>query len=266
MCIMFDFSFFHLQYKTVLRSRVRLRVRQATTMGDFDSNNMDLVNNVRALKIFSGRAPPECLAISTDRRDVYAAIKGQPRSTTATERSTATVRSLAQQEEVHNRASDDLYAILFMVTQKPASLIVPKDEDAVGTSGDGRRAWKELQGKYPKFTDETIHAKTAELVATAMISGQDQKYYFTEATIKHAEVEVMGERMADRRWKDIVVEGFSPGYEGIKLTMNRGPTFDITQIQTTMRYLYLENLSRSNGAEGGTAGRGIDMPAEPAVC
>ncbi|CAN0373449.1 unnamed protein product, partial [Scytosiphon promiscuus] len=150
-----------------------------------------------------------------------------------------------------------------MVTQKPASLIVLKHEDTTGTSGDGRRAWEELQEKYLKVTDETIRAKTAELAATTMKSGQDPDDYFTEAVIKRAEVEAMGEPMTDRRFKDIIVQGFSPEYESIKLMMYRDPTFDLAQIQTTMRHLYLDNLSRSNEAKGRIVGRGVAIKKKP---
>ena len=73
-----------------------------------------------------------------------------------------------------------------MVTQKPASLSVLKHEDATGTSGDGQKAWEELQEKHIKVTDETIRAKTAELAATTMKSGQDPDDYFTEATSHQA--------------------------------------------------------------------------------
>ncbi|CAM9499401.1 unnamed protein product [Laminaria digitata] len=76
----------------------------------------------------------------------------------------------------------------------------------------------------------------------------------------------MGELMTDRRFKDIVVQGFTPEYESIKLMMYRGPTFDLAQIQTTMRHLYVDNLSRSKEAGGRIAGRGIAMSAEPVVC
>ena len=58
-----------------------------------------------------------------------------------------------------------------------------KHEETTGTSGDGRRVWKELQEKYLKVTDETIRSKTAELAATTMKSGQDLGDYFTEAII-----------------------------------------------------------------------------------
>ena len=75
--------------------------------------------------------------------------------------------------------------------QKPASLIVLKLEDTAGTSGDGRRAWEELQEKCLKATDETICSKTAELAATTMKSAQDRDDYF-EAIIQRVEVEAMG--------------------------------------------------------------------------
>ena len=188
-------------------------------MGDVSNDSSNLANTVRGLKIFSGRVPSEfkdwrkqnCLVLSINRRDVFAIMKGQPRPTTATASSTATTgRSLAQQQEAYDRASHDLYAILFMVTPKPAYLIVLKHEDATGTSCDGRKAWDELQEKYLKVIDETISAKTAELAATTMKSGQDPDDYFTEAIIKRAEVEAMGEPVTDRWFKDIVVQGFTP--------------------------------------------------------
>ncbi|CAN0219174.1 unnamed protein product, partial [Scytosiphon promiscuus] len=104
-----------------------------------------------------------------------------------------------------------------------------------------------------------------------MKAGEDPDDYFTEATIKRAEVEAMGEPMTDRRFKDIVVQGFSPEYASIKLMMYRDPTFDLAQIQTTMRHLYLDNLyldnlSRSNETKGRIAGRGIAMSAESVIC
>ena len=93
-------------------------------MGDpNNSNTSNLANAVKGLKIFSGRVPSEfedwreqnCLVLSINRRDVYAIKKGQPRPTTATVGSTATTggRTLAQQQEAYDRASHDLYDILF---------------------------------------------------------------------------------------------------------------------------------------------------------
>ena len=44
--------------------------------------------------------------------------------------------------------------------------------------------------------------------------------------------------------------------------MYRDPSFDIYQMQSTMRHLYLDYLSRSSGAKGTIAGRVVAMTAE----
>lgn len=111
------------------------------------------------------------------------------------------------------------------------SLLVPKHEDATDTSNDGRKASEELQDNYLKVSGETIRGKIAELAATPMISGQDADDYFTEAKIKRAEVEAMGEPTTDQHPMDIVVEAFSFN-ESIKLLTHRDRTFNLTQIQT----------------------------------
>lgn len=48
--------------------------------------------------------------------------------------------------------------------------------------------------------------------------------------------------------------------------MYRDPTFDLAQIQTTMRLLYLDNLSRSNEIKGKVAGRGVTISVESVIC
>ena len=51
----------------------------------------------------------------------------------------------------------------------------------------------------------------------------------------------MNEPITDRRFKDICVQGFE--YKDIKMMMYLDPTLDIDQMQSTMRYLYLDDLS-----------------------
>lgn len=68
--------------------------------------------------------------------------------------------------------------------------------------------------------------------------------------------------MTDRRFKEICMQGFTSDFKDIKLMMYRDPTFDTDQIQTTMRHLYLDYLSRSNSAKGKIAGRRVAMTAE----
>ena len=85
------------------------------------------------------------LALSLNRRDVFHdTMQGQPRPTPATEVSIATARNLPEhRHETYDRVPHEVSAIIFMVTQIPASLIVLKHEDATGTIGDKRKAWEE---------------------------------------------------------------------------------------------------------------------------
>ncbi|CAN0596200.1 unnamed protein product, partial [Laminaria digitata] len=87
-----------------------------------------------------------------------------------------------------------------------------------------------------------------------------------EKTLARSELAKMGEPISDRRFKDICVQGFTPDYKDIKLMMYRNPTFDIEQMQTTMRHLYLDDLSRNGGAKGKIAGRGVAMAAGTSTC
>lgn len=45
----------------------------------------------------------------------------------------------------------------------------------------------------------------------------------------------MGEPLADRRFKGIIVQGYSLEYEGVKVMIRRDPNFGLAQIKTTMK-------------------------------
>ena len=63
----------------------------------------------------------------------------------------------------------DLYAILYLVTDKAAALLVAMHAYAKrGTRGDGQAAMKQLEEKYLRVTNETIRALQAALAATSM--------------------------------------------------------------------------------------------------
>ena len=68
----------------------------------------------------------------------------------------------------------------------------------------------------------------------------------------------MGEHVSDRWLKDICVTGFTDDYNDVKMMMYRDSSFDIDQIQTTMRHMFLDQQSR-NGTEGRIAGGGTAM-------
>ncbi|CAN0299657.1 unnamed protein product, partial [Scytosiphon promiscuus] len=170
---------------------------------------------------------------------------------------------LAQRQATYDRADHELFAILSLMTEEPASYLVRKHrKGTTGTRGHGQKAWQELHSKYMTATDETIRCKSAELVATAMKTGQDPDEYFLRAYLLRGQVENMGEPITDRNFKDIMVQGLTDDYKDIKLIMYRDPSFNLEQIQSTMRHLYLDNLSRRNANDGKIAGRGAAMMAE----
>ena len=60
-----------------------------------------------------------------------------------------------------------------------------------------------------------------------------------EKALSSSELEKMGETISDRRFKDICVHRFTAEYKDIKIMMYRDPTFDIDQMQSIMRHLFL---------------------------
>ena len=98
-----------------------------------------------------------------------------------------------------------------------------------------------------------------KLVNSNMKQAEDPDSYFMEKTLARSELEKMGETISDRRFKDICVQGFTSENKDIKMMMYQDPTFDIDQIQSTMRHLYLDDLSRCSDTK--IAGRGVSMTA-----
>ena len=87
-----------------------------------------------------------------------------------------------------------------------------------------------------------------------------------EQTLAGPDLKTMGEPISDRRFKDICVQGLTAEYMDINLMMYRDPTFDIEQMQSTMRHLFLDDLPRNDAAMGAIAGRGIAMTVKTLTC
>ena len=77
--------------------------------------------------------------------------------------------------------------------------------------------------------------------------------------LSRSELEKKSERISDRRFMDLCVQGFSAEYKDTEMMMHRDPTFDIDQMRSTMRHLYLDDLSRNSDTKVG--GRGKAMTA-----
>ena len=220
------------------------------------SEGANLANTIRGLKKFDGRNPAKfktwmkklCVVISVTRRDILPILKETARPTHTS--------NIAE----YNRANEDLYAMLFLLVELPASLCVQKHENDDEISGDGQAASKELYNTYDKVTDEVIRATMEELVNTPMEPGQNPDDYFNQKRVLRIRAEKMGEHISDRYFKDICVTGFTDNYNDVKMMMYRDPSFDVDQMQTIMRHMFLDEQSR-NGTKGRIAGRGSVMTA-----
>ncbi|CAN0488167.1 unnamed protein product, partial [Laminaria digitata] len=113
----------------------------------------------------------------------------------------------------------DLYAILYLVADKAAALLVAIHAfDERGTRGDGQKAIKELEQKYLRATNETILAFEAKLAATAMEPDEDPDSFIMQATRLRSRLAAVKEPVTDRHFTDVIVQGLPESYRDIKLT------------------------------------------------
>ncbi|CAM9617643.1 unnamed protein product [Ectocarpus sp. 8 AP-2014] len=83
-----------------------------------------------------------------------------------------------------------------------------------------------------------------ELVNTSMEPGQNPDDYFNQKHLLRHKVKKMGEKISDRYFKDVCVTGLTDEYKDVKMTMYRDPNFNVNQMQTTMRHMFLGEQSR----------------------
>ena len=93
---------------------------------------------------------------------------------------------------------------------------------------------------------------------TPMEPGQNPDDYFNKKHLLRIRIEKVGEKVSDRWFKDIFVTGFTDEYKDVKMMMYRDSSFDINQMHTTMRHMFLDQQSR-NGTKRRIAGRGTAM-------
>lgn len=75
--------------------------------------------------------------------------------------------ALVQRQVAYDRVQLDLYAILYLVADKTAAILVASHAyDARGTRGDGQKAMKGLEEKYLRVANETTLALQEALSAT----------------------------------------------------------------------------------------------------
>ena len=74
----------------------------------------------------------------------------------------------------------------------------------------------------------------------------------------------MGERISDQRFKDTMVQNVTTGDREVKMTTCRGSELGLEEVDSTVRSMYLHDMSRSNENRMGAAGCRAAMAAESA--
>lgn len=74
---------------------------------------------------------------------------------------------------------------MFILTQKPTSVLVLKHKDENGTGGKGKKgsAGATVVAKYNKVKGEVVHATMERLVSTSVKLDQDPDDPFMEKTV-----------------------------------------------------------------------------------
>ena len=224
------------QQKRTPRDKHCIRGSRRSQYDRYRRHRDQLANIIRGLKKFDGSNPADakawmkkfCVVIGVTRRDILPLLKGEEKPTNSTK--------IAD----YNRANKDLYAMLYLLVELPAALCVQKYEDESEISGDGQEAFEELCSNYDKVADEAIRAIMEELVNTPMEPGQNPDDYFNKKRFLRIRIERMGEKVSDRWFKDICVTGFTDEYKDVKMMMYRDSSFDIDQMQTTTRHMFLD--------------------------
>ena len=104
-------------------------------MEEFTNNNSgNLANAIESLETFDGRKPSEfcdwhkklAVIVGVTRRDIACLIKGQTRPSQEAKLPGEARRTSDKAIAEFDRANEGLYAILYLLTDKPAALLVVK--------------------------------------------------------------------------------------------------------------------------------------------
>ncbi|CAN0075050.1 unnamed protein product, partial [Sphacelaria rigidula] len=118
---------------------------------------------------------------------------------------------------------------------------------------DGKIAWEALVGKYDNSSKQRRRITMRQLDNIKMSPGQDPDVFLTKIYYLRDQLVYMGEPISDYRLTDIVVEGLTDEYDRIKYDAERDPDFSISDIEVTMRNMYLNRIARgilSKGVRG----------------
>ena len=193
------------------------------------------------------------VVLSFYRQSVATILQGEPKPTAA-QNSTA----VASWE----RASENLFSILFFTTERSANNIVKRHisktrEDGVG---NGEAARSALEEKYNSHTKEARRAYHEKLHSTKMKSGDDPDDFLYTMDGFRERLEDMGQPAPDERYEDIILQALPVEYERVRTASYERRDFHLADIRRMMSALYIDYLSRPSNSPL-VAGCGVAMQA-----
>ncbi|CAM9675499.1 unnamed protein product, partial [Sphacelaria rigidula] len=120
-------------------------------------------------------------------------------------------------------------------------------------------AWKALAGKYDSYKKVTRRACYDELCNTEMQHGQDPENFFYKMDDLRARLHDTGEVVSDGRYEDIILHSITNYNNFVRQTSFRDRNYGLEEIKSTMRNMFIDNLSRVPTKF--VVGRGVNVQA-----
>ena len=113
------------------------------------------------------------------------------------------------------RACENMFSIMYLITSGPAATLVRRHEDtnSAGSLGNGQQAWNALYAKYHINTKEVRRASYEKLVNFRMEQGRDPDDHVFKPLEVRGRLNEMGERVSDERFEDILLQGLIENVE-----------------------------------------------------
>ena len=132
-------------------------------------------------------------------------------------------------------------------------------------SGERASSMASLKDKCACCTKETRRANCEALVNSRKEQGQDPDDYFILLQQRRARLAENGEVISDDSFEDIMLRCITSDYDCILSTSYRDPNFGLKDTQSTMRRMYIDDLSRNDKPKVADLGRPCQLvtPSPP---
>ena len=249
------------------------------------ATNCNLINAMRGIESYTGERPEDCadlhrktsFILSMQRPDIFAVMEGQARLTEEQDEEAVPLLTpgllyapggtLLQHQSAYDRANQDLYAILYLMTDKAAALLVAIHAfDERGTRVDGRGVMQELEKKSTSGSRTKLSVLCRQMYQRhqSMEPDEDADNYIYHEGYTHPQTARRDQRTCRRspfhRYHRPRAPGEVSRHQGYDL---QDPDFDLTKIQATMRHLYLDGLSRNETGRIAYRGTAMTAASEP---